>query len=35
MIVGDNTIVAERLCDFFKNLSRKGLNASKGWPKVF
>ena len=29
MIVSDNTIQAERLGDFFKNLCKKGLNVSK------
>ena len=29
MIVGDNTIQAEGLGDFFKNLGKKGLNVSK------
>ena len=29
MTVSDNTVVAEGLCDFFKNLGKKGLNASK------
>ena len=29
LIVSDNTIVAERLGDFFKNLCEKGPNASK------
>ena len=29
MIVSDNTIQAERLGDFFKNLGKKGLNESK------
>ena len=29
MIVSDNTILAERSGDFFKNLSKKGLNVSK------
>ena len=28
MIVSDNTIVAEGLNDFFKNLGKKGLNVS-------
>ena len=35
MIVSDNTITAERLGDFFKNLGKKGLNASKTWQKMF
>ena len=29
MIVSDNTIKAEGLCDLFKNLGKKGLNVSK------
>ena len=29
MIVSDNTIVAERLSNFFKNLGTKGLNVLK------
>ena len=29
MAVGDNTIKAEGLGDFFKNFGKKGLNASK------
>ena len=29
MIVSDNTIKAESLGDFFKNLGKKGLNVSK------
>ena len=29
MIVSDNTIQAESLGDFFKNLSKKGFNVSK------
>ena len=33
MIVGDNTIQAESLGDFFKNLGRKGLNVSKNMAK--
>ena len=31
MIVSDNTIQAEGLGDFFKNLGKKGLNVSKKW----
>ena len=31
--VGDNTIVAENLGDFFKNLGKKGLNATKEMAK--
>ena len=33
MIVSDNTIKAEGLGDFFKNLSKKGLNVSKEMAK--
>ena len=33
MIVSDNTIKAEGLSDFFKNLGRKGLNVSKKMAK--
>ena len=33
MIVGDKTIQAEGLGDFFKNLGRKGLNVSKNMAK--
>ena len=33
MIVSDNTIQAERLGDFFKNLGKKGLNVSKKMAK--
>ena len=33
MIVSDNTIQAEGLDDFFKNLSKKGLNVSKKMAK--
>ena len=33
MTVSDNTIVAEGLGDFFKNLGRKGLNLSKEMTK--
>ena len=33
MIVSDNTIQAEGLGDFFKNLSKKGLNISKKMAK--
>ena len=33
MIVSDNTIQAEGLGDFFKNLGRKGLNVSKKMAK--
>ena len=33
MIVSDNTIQAEGLGDFFKNLGKKGLNASKKMAK--
>ena len=29
MIVSDHTIQAENLCDFFKNLGKKGFNVSK------
>ena len=35
MIVSDNTIQGEGLGDFFKNLSRKGLNVSKKWQKMY
>ena len=33
MIVSDNTIAAEGLGDFFKNLGKKGLNVSKNLAK--
>ena len=33
MIVSDNTIQAEGLEDFFKNLGKKGLNVSKKMAK--
>ena len=33
MIVSDNTIKAEWLGDFFKNLGRKGINVSKNMAK--
>ena len=33
MIVSDNTIKAESLGDFFKNLGKKGLNVSKKMAK--
>ena len=33
MIVSDNVIQAEGLCDFFKNLGKKGLNVSKKMAK--
>ena len=33
MIVSDNTIQAEDLCDFFKNLCKKVLNVSKKMAK--
>ena len=33
MTVSDNTIEAEGLSDFFKNLGRKGLNVSKKMAK--
>ena len=33
MIVSDNTIKAEGLGDFFKNLGKKGLNVSKKMAK--
>ena len=33
MIVSDNTIKAENLGDFFKNLGEKGLNVSKKMAK--
>ena len=33
MTVSDNTIVAEGLVDFFKNLGKKGLNTSKKMAK--
>ena len=33
MIVSDNTIQAEGLGDFFKNLGKKGLNVSKKMAK--
>ena len=35
MIVSDNTIQAEGLGDFFKNLGKKGLNVSKKWQKMY
>ena len=34
MIVSDNTIQAEGLGDFFKNLGKKGLNVSKKLAKI-
>ena len=34
MTVSDNTIQAEALGEFFKNLGRKGLNLSKKMAKV-
>ena len=34
MIVSDNTIKAEGLADFFKNLGKKGLSVSKRWQKT-
>ena len=34
MTVFDNTIQAEGLGDLFKNLSEKGFNLSKTWPKL-
>ena len=33
MTVTDNTVKAEGLCDFFKNLGKKGLNVSKKMAK--
>ena len=33
MIVSDNTIRAEGLGDYFKNLGKRGLNVSKKWQK--
>ena len=33
MVVSDNVIQAEGLCDFFKNLGKKGLNVSKKMAK--
>ena len=35
MTVSDNTIKAEGLDDFIKNLGKKGLNVSKKWQKTF
>ena len=35
MIVSDNTIQAEDLGDFFKNLCKKGLNVSKKMAKTY
>ena len=35
MIVSDNTIQAEGLGDFFKNLGKKGLNVSKKLVKMY
>ena len=35
MTVFDDTIQSEDLGDFFKNLGKKGLNASKEWQKIF
>ena len=35
MIVCDNTIAAEGLSDFFKNVGKKGFKASKGLQKYF
>ena len=34
MSVSSNTIIAESLGDFFKDLGKKGLNASKKWQKI-
>ena len=34
MTVSDNTIQAESLGDFFKNLGEKGLNASKSLARI-
>ena len=34
MIVSDNTVKAEGLGNFFKNLGKKGLNASKKMAKI-
>ena len=34
MIISDNVIQAEGLGDFFKNLSKKGLNVSKRMVKT-
>ena len=35
MTVSDNTIKAEGLGDFFKNLGKERLNVSKNWQKTF
>ena len=35
MIVSDNTIQAEGLGNFLKNLGKKGLNVSKKWQKTY
>ena len=35
MIVGDKTIQAEGLGDFFKKLGKKGLNASRTMAKMY
>ena len=35
MILTDNTIRAEGLGDFFKNIGKKGLNVSKKWQKMY
>ena len=35
MIVSDNTIQAERLSDFFKNLGKKSLMYQKRWQKTY
>ena len=35
MIVSDNTMQAEGLGDFFKNLGKKGVNVSKKWQKTY
>ena len=34
MTISDNTIEAEGLSDFFKNLGKKGLNVSKKMAKI-
>ena len=34
LTVSDNTIKAEGLGDFFKNLGKEGLNVSKKWQKT-
>ena len=35
MTISDNTVIAEILGDFFKNVGKNGLNVSKKMAKVF